>query len=69
MLKQLENLEESDPKNLDIIKSREETLVEAKELYNNRDNIITAFEDGIFPFKDGFYQKEESDVADKVRTD
>ena len=69
MLKKLKYLQKYDTKNLEKIKSREETLIEAKELHNNRDNVIKAFEDGIFPFKDGFYQTEESDVADKALPD
>ena len=57
MLKQLKDLEKYDPKNPDKIKSRKETLINAWELYNNRDNIIEALENGVFPFKDGFRKK------------
>ena len=44
MLKPLTALEKYDPKNPDKIKSRKETLITAEELYNNRDNVIEAFE-------------------------
>ena len=37
-------------------------------MYNNKDNVIKAFEDGIFPFKDGFRQNE-SDVTDETLSD
>ena len=69
MLKPLTALEKYDPKNPDKIKSRKETLITAEELYNNRDNVIEAFENWVFPFKYGFYQKEWSDVSDKVLPD
>ena len=48
MLKQLKDLEKYDPKNPDKINSRKETLINAWELYNNRDNIIEALENGVF---------------------
>ena len=38
-------------------------------MYNNKGNVIKAFEDGIFPFNNGFYQKEESNMADKALQD
>ena len=57
MLKQLKDLEKYDPKNPDKINSRKETLINAWELYNNRDNIIEALENSVFPFKDGFRKK------------
>ena len=34
-------------------------------LYNSMNNVIDAFGDGIFPFKDEF-QKKESDVVDET---
>ena len=34
-------------------------------LYNSRNNVIEAFEDKVFLFKDKF-QKEESDMSDKA---
>ena len=37
-------------------------------LYNSRNNVIKAFEDKFFPFKDGF-QKEEQGVPDKTLPD
>ena len=30
----------------------------AEKLYNNRDNVIKAFENRVFSFKDGFQKKE-----------
>ena len=44
MLKQLKDLEGYNPKNLDKINSRKETLINGEELYNNKDNVIHAFE-------------------------
>ena len=69
MLKQPEDLEEHNPTNLDRINSRKETLINAEELYNNRENVIKAFKNAVFPFKDWFYQKEESNVADETLPD
>ena len=37
--------------------SRKETLINGKKLYKNRDNVAEAFENEVFPFKDGFYKK------------
>ena len=69
MFKQLEDPEEYNPTNLDKINSRKETLINAEELNNNRYNVNKTFEDRIFPLKDGFYQKEESDVTGKALQD
>ena len=68
MLKQLKDLEKYDPKYPDKINSRKETLINVKKLYNNRNNVIKAFENRVFPFKDGF-QKKESDMSDKALPD
>ena len=65
MLKQLKDLEKYDPKNPGKINSRKETLINAGEVYNNRDNVTEGFENGIFLFKDGF-RKKESDASDKT---
>ena len=65
MLKKLKDLEEYDPKYLDKINSQRETLISAEKIYNNRDNVIKAFENGIFPFKVEF-QKKESDRSDNA---
>ena len=56
--------EYDDPKNLDKIKSREETSINAQRLHNNRTNVIKTFEDRVFPFNDKF-QKKDSDMSDK----
>ena len=69
MLKHLKDLEKNDPKNPEKKNSKKETLINAEELYNNKGNVIKAFEDGIFPFNNGFYQKEESNMADKALPD
>ena len=68
MLKQLKDLEKYDPKNTDKLNSRKETLVNTEELYNNRGNVIEAFENGIFPLKYGF-RKKESDASDQTLPD
>ena len=68
MFKQLKDLEKYNPKNPDKISSRKETLINAEKLYNNRNNVIKAFENGVFPFKDGF-RKKESDMSDKALPD
>ena len=57
MLKQLKVLEKYDSKNPDKINSRKETFINAEKLYNTRDNVIKAFENGVFLFKDGFRKK------------
>ena len=46
------------------MKFKEEKLINAEELCNNRENVINALKNGVFPFKDGFYQKEKSDVTE-----
>ena len=48
----LNDLKEYEPKNLKKIKSKEEALTSAEKLYNNRDNVIKAFENGVFLLKD-----------------
>ena len=68
MLKQLKVLEKYYPKNPDKINSRKETLINAEQLYSNRGDVIKAFENGVFPFRDGF-QKKESGISDKALSD
>ena len=58
MFKQLKDLEGWNPTNLEKINSRKQTLTNAEEFQNSRENLIKAFENGFFPFKDGFYQKK-----------
>ena len=65
MLKQLTDLEKYDPKNPDKINSRKETLINPEKLHNHRNNVIKAFENGVFLFKDGFRKKE----SDWVKVD
>ena len=50
----LNDLKEYNPKNLEKVKSRDETLLNAERMYNNRNNIIKG---GVFPFKDRFQKK------------
>ena len=57
MFKLLNDLKENNLKNLDKIKSKEETIINAEKLYKNRNNVIKAFEDRVFPFNDGFKKK------------
>ena len=57
MFKQLKDLEGYSPTNLGRINSKKEKLINAKESYNNRENVIKTFENGVFAFKDGFFQK------------
>ena len=54
MFSLLNDSKENNPTNTKKIKPEKETLINAKKLYNNRDNVIKAFENGVFPFKDGF---------------
>ena len=61
----LNKLRNYKPTNLDKRKERKETLTNAEMLYNSRNNVIKAFEDNFFSFKDGF-QKEEPDVPDET---
>ena len=61
----LNKLRNYKPTNLDKRKERKETLTNAEMLYNSRNNVIKAFEDKFFSFKDGF-QKEEPDVPDET---
>ena len=68
MLALLDNLKKYNPTNLDKMKSREETLINAERLHNSRNKVIKAFENGAFPFKDGFWITE-SDLSDKTKLD
>ena len=60
MFESLNNLKEYNPTKLDKIKSKEQTLNDAEKLYNNKDNVIKAFKNGIFPFNYGFQKKKEA---------
>ena len=66
MFSLLKDLKKYDPKNLDKIKSKKEPLINAEKLYNNRNNVIKVFEDGVFSFNDGFQKKNESDMSDNA---
>ena len=58
LLNKLRNYNPTKPKN---IKAKEETIIAAKKLLNNRQKVIDAFKTGIFSYKDGFQKKEESE--------
>ena len=66
MLKLLNGLKDYNPTNPDKIKYKEKTLINGKKLYKNRNNVIKAFEEGVFSFKDGFQKKKKSNMSDKV---
>ena len=69
MFKLLNDLKEYNLKNLDKIKSKEETIINAKKLYKNRNNVIKAFENGVFTFNEGLKKKKELDMSDKALPD
>ena len=58
LLNKLRNYNPTKPKN---IKAKEETIIAAKKLLNNRQKVIDAFKTSIFSYKDGFQKKEESE--------
>ena len=58
MFSLLNDLKEYYLKNLDKLKTREESLISAERIYNSRNNAIKAIEDGGFPFKDSFQKQE-----------
>ena len=62
MSKQLKDLEEYVPRNLDWMNSRKKALINAEELYHNRSSVIKAFEDGVSPFKDEVKKKEPNSL-------
>ena len=64
MLDLMNDLKKYEPRYSKKIKSTEEAPTNAEKLCNNRNNVIKAFEDEVFPFSDGF-QKKESVTSDK----
>ena len=54
----LNDLKEFNLKKLDKIKSKEEILIYAETLYNNRNIVIKTFKDGVFLFNSGFQKKK-----------
>ena len=64
MLAKLDNFQKYNRKKPDTIQEKTEVLINAEGLYNIRNKVIEAFEDGFFPYNDGFQQKE-SDVVNK----
>ena len=65
MFELLDYLEEYNPKKLDEIKSREETLNDVENLYKIKSSVIKAFENGVLPFNYRF-QKEKPNMSDKA---
>ena len=59
----LNDFKKYEPNKLKKIKSKE-ALTNAEKLYNNKDKVIKAFENGFFRFSNGF-QKKESGMSDK----
>ena len=57
----LNKLRNYNPTKLKKIKAKEETLSAAEKLLNNKQEVIDAFNTGIFPYIDGFQIKEESE--------
>ena len=58
----LNDFKKYEPKKLKKIKSKEEASTNTEKLYNNRGNVIKAFENGVFPFSDGFKKKRAKHV-------
>ena len=55
LLNKLRNYNPTKPKK---IKAKKETLIAAKKLLNNRQEVTDALKTGIFPYKDGFKKKK-----------
>ena len=54
MLAQLDDFEEYSPRKPETVEEKIQLLVSAYRLYNTRNEVIKAFEDGVFLLKDGF---------------
>ena len=54
MLGLMNDLKKYEPRYSNKIKSTEEAPTNAEKLCNNRNNVIKAFENNVFPFSDGF---------------
>ena len=61
----LNDLKDYNPTKLDKIKYKDETLNDAVKLHSNRNNVIKAFENGVFPPNYEF-KKEKSDMTNKT---
>ena len=64
MLSKLDNFQEYSPRKPDTIEEKKEVLNNVERLYDVRNKVIEAFEDGAFLFKDRF-QEKETDVLNK----
>ena len=58
MLGLMNDLKKYEPRYSNKIKSTEEAPTNAEKVYNNRNNVIKAFENEVFPFRDGFQKKK-----------
>ena len=58
MLAKLDDFEEYSPRKPETVEEKIQLLVSAYRLYNTRNEVIKAFEDGVFLLKDGFQEKE-----------
>ena len=54
----LDGFEECNPSKPGTVEEKKEVLINAYKFYNTRNELIKAFEDGVFPLKDGFQEKE-----------
>ena len=59
--KLLNKLKNYNPTSLKKINAKEETLSAAEKFLNNEQELINAFQTGIFPYRDGFETKKESE--------
>ena len=60
MFKLLNDLKEYNLKNLDKIKSKEETIINAKKLYKNRNNVLRHLKMGFFHLMMDFKKKKRA---------
>ena len=58
MFAKLDGFEECNPRKPGTVEEKKEVLINAYKFYNTRNELIKAFEDGVFPLKDGFQEKE-----------
>ena len=63
----LNKLRKYNPTKPKKIKAREETLSAAEKLLNNRQDVIEAFETGIFPYKESQIKEESEEESEKKR--
>ena len=61
----LNDLKDYNPTKLDKIKDKDETLNDAVKLHSNRNNVIKAFENGVF-LPNYEFKKEKPDMTNKT---